>query len=172
MKSRDTPSQISLHVSSPPGADDTAVVIENCGSVNMKRLRYLLIFATIALISSTGCSNNQIAVTVGLGETFTIGVGQSARITGEDMTITFNEVIGDSRCPQNVTCIWEGVASSNVTIMYRGKNYSIVLDQPGLTEQAEDTFMNYTLTYSLNPYPREGEEISTNEYLLTLTLTK
>jgi len=136
----------------------------------MARLRYLLILFTIVLISLTGCSKNHFAV--GLGEVFTIGVGDSARIAGEDMTITFNEVIGDSRCPQNVTCVWEGVASSNITIAYQGKNYTIVLNQPGLTEQAEDNFMNYTLTHSLNPYPREGEEISPNDYRLTLTITK
>lgn len=122
--------------------------------------------------SSLGVSPIQTDVTVGLGEVFTIGVGQSAWIAGEDMTVIFNEVISDSRCPQNVTCIWEGVASSDVTIMYRGENYSVVLSQPGLTEQAEDNFIDYILTYSLNPYPREGEEISPNDYRLTLTLTK
>jgi len=82
----------------------------------------LLLFAVIAIFPSIGCSNNQVAVKVGLGEAFTIGVGESARIAGEDMTITF--------------------------------------------------FNDYTLTYSLNPYPREGEEISPNDYRLTLTLTK
>jgi len=138
----------------------------------LNKIWYILIFATITLFSSTGCSSNQVAVTVGLGETFTIDVGQSARIAGEEMTMTFNEVIGDSRCPQNVTCVWEGVASSNITIVYRGVNHSILLNQPGLTEQAEDTFINYNLTYSLNPYPREGEEISPNDYRLTLTLTR
>ena len=138
----------------------------------MARLRYLLIFTAIVLITFTGCADNKVAVTAGLGEIFTIGVGQSARITGEDMIVTFNGVNDDSRCPQNVTCVWEGVASSNVTITHKGVNYSIVLNQPGLTEQAEDTFINYMLTYSLNPYPREGEEISPNEYRLTLTLTK
>jgi hypothetical protein len=143
----------------------------------MKKTWFLIvglvaIIAAIILISLIGCSNNQIAVTVGLGEAFTIGVGQSARIAGEDLTVTLNEVIGDSRCPQNVTCIWEGVASSDITIIDRGVNHSIVLNQPGLTEQAEDTFIDYTLTYSLNPYPREGEEISPNDYRLTLTFTK
>lgn len=138
----------------------------------MTRLLYLLIFATIALISFTACSNNQVAVTVGLDEVFTIGVGQSARIAKEDMTVTFNEVIGDSRCPQNVTCVWEGVASSNVTIVYHGSDYTVVLNNPGLTEQAKENFIDYTITYSLNPYPREGEEISPNDYRLTLTFTK
>ncbi len=138
----------------------------------MVRLRHLLILAAIVLISLIGCSKSQVAVTAGLGQVFTIGVGQSARIAGEDMTVTFNEVIGDSRCPQNVTCVWEGVASSDITITHQGAGYSIVLNQPGLIDQAEDTFINYTLTYSLNPYPREGEEISPNEYRLTLTIKK
>ncbi|MBN1455808.1 MAG: hypothetical protein JW945_06135 [Methanomicrobia archaeon] len=126
----------------------------------------------ILLISVTGCVRNQGDVTVGLGEVFTIGVGQSARITGEDMVITFEEVIGDSRCPQNVVCVWEGVASSHVRITHQGTSYSLVLNQPGLTEQAQEHFINYTLTFSLHPYPRAGEEISPGEYRLTLTVTK
>ena len=138
----------------------------------MKRLLHLLILAAIALISVTGCSKGQVAVTAGLGEVFTIGIGQSAQIAGEDMAITFNEVIGDSRCPQNVTCVWEGVASSHVTITHQGRDYSIVLNSPGLTEQAKEAFINYTLIYSLNPYPREGEQISPKDYRLTLNVTK
>jgi hypothetical protein len=138
----------------------------------MARLRYSLICIPMVLIALAGCSNNQVAVTVGLGEVFTIGVGQSARITGEDMTMIFNGVIGDSRCPQNVICVWEGVASSNITIAHQSRDYTIVLNQPGLTEQAEDNFIDYKITYSLNPYPGEGEEISPKDYRITMTLTK
>lgn len=86
--------------------------------------------------------------------------------------ITFNEVIGDSRCPQNVNCIWEGVASSRVTIIRQGANYSMALNQPGSTDQAKQAFIDYTLTHSLNPYPIAGEEISPEDYRLTLTVTK
>jgi len=135
------------------------------------KFRYLLVLVTIALIPMTGCSNKQIAVTAGVGEVFTIGISQSARITGEDMTIKFDEVIGDSRCSQNVTCVWQGVASSRITINYQGTDYSIVLNMPGLTDKAEETFAHYTLTYNLSPYPREGEKISPKEYRLTLTVT-
>ena len=138
----------------------------------MVRLGYSLISIAMVLVALTGCSGNKVAVTAGLGERFTIGVGQSAQITGEDMIVTFNGVIGDSRCPQNVTCVWEGVASSNITIVYQDREYTVVLNSPGLTEQATENFIDYTLTYSLNPYPREGEEISPNDYRLTLTLIK
>ena len=139
-------------------------------NLNIK-FRYLLVLVTIALIPMAGCSNKKITVTAGVGEVFTIGINQSAQITGEDMTIKFDEVIGDSRCPQNVTCVWQGVASSRITINYQGTDYSIVLNMPGLTDKAEETFAHYTLTYNLNPYPREGEKISPKEYRLTLTVT-
>ena len=135
------------------------------------KFSHLLILVTIALVPMTGCSNKQIAVTAGVGEVFTIGINQSARITGEDLTIKFNEVIGDSRCPQNVTCVWQGMASSRITISYQSTDYSIVLNMPGLTDKAEENFAHYTLTYNLNPYPREGVKISPKEYRLTLIVT-
>ena len=53
----------------------------------MVRLRYSLILIAMVLIALTGCSGNKVAVMAGLGEVFTIGVGQSAQITGEDMTV-------------------------------------------------------------------------------------
>ncbi len=137
----------------------------------MAGFRSLLILAAVVIITLPGCSKNQVAVNAGPGEKFTIGIDSSARVTGEDMIITFNEVIGDSRCPENVTCIWQGVASSRVTINYQDTDYTMVLNSPGLTEQAEETFADYTLTYSLAPYPRAGEEISPKDYRLTLTVT-
>ena len=94
------------------------------------KLKHLLVFTAIVFIFLTGCSKNQVAVTINPGENFTIGVGQSARITGEDMIVKFVEVIGDSRCPQNVNCVWEGVASSHVTITHKDVSYQIVLNQP------------------------------------------
>jgi hypothetical protein len=138
----------------------------------INKILYLFVLVIIALLSLAGCSKNRSAVTAKVGEVFTIGISQRAQITGEDMTIKFDEVIGDSRCPQNVTCVWEGVASSHVTISFQEKDYALVLNQPGNTEQAKETFFHYTLTYSLNPYPREGEEIPLQKYLLTLVISK
>jgi hypothetical protein len=129
----------------------------------------LLLISTLLLF---GCSKNSIGVTAKPGENFTTSAGQTAQISGEDMTMTFNEVIGDSRAPQNVNTIWEGVANIRITMVYQGVSYSIVLPQVGRTEQAKDTFISYTLTYSLNPYPREGEQISPKDYRLTMIVTK
>ena len=137
----------------------------------MIRLRHLAALAAIVLVTLTGCSNSP-AVTAGVGEPFTIGVGQSAQIAAESMVVKFNEVIDDSRCPQGVTCIWEGQASSRVTITYQGKDYPMVLTLLGSADQTKEPFVQYTLIYGLSPYPVQGKKISPMDYRLSLTVTK
>ncbi len=125
-----------------------------------------------ALLWSAGCSINAAALTTKPGEVFTIGVGQTARIAGEDMTVTFNEVVSDSRAPSNVQAIWAGQADSRVTITYQGSTSTVILRESGAVEQGQDTFAGYTLTYSLNPYPVAGKETAQKDYRLTLTVKK
>lgn len=125
-----------------------------------------------ALLWTAGCSINAAALTAKPGEVFTIGVGQTAQISGEDMAITFNEVVSDSRAPSNVNTIWAGQADSRVTIKYRGSTSTMVLRQSGASEQGQDAFAGYTLTYSLNPTPVAGKDTPQKDYRLTLTVKK
>lgn len=41
-----------------------------------------------------------------IGESFTLGVGQSAQVS--DLTLTLLEIVEDGRCPKNVDCVWSG----------------------------------------------------------------
>jgi hypothetical protein len=136
----------------------------------MKRWFLAIVFSLILLVPAAGCNNGPLSV--GTGEIFTLAQGDIAKISGEALSLTFDSVIGDSRCPQNVTCVWEGVASCEITIDYQGNKYSLAINQPGLSDQAQTTFFEYTLTYSLNPYPREGEQIQNKDYRLTMTVSK
>jgi hypothetical protein len=43
-----------------------------------------------------------------LEETFWLDKGETAHIKGEDLSLTFKDVLNDSRCPPNVHCIWAG----------------------------------------------------------------
>jgi hypothetical protein len=47
-------------------------------------------------------------ITPALSEKFELPVGGSARIASTDLTVVFEEVESDSRCPTGVTCVWEG----------------------------------------------------------------
>lgn len=138
--------------------------------MNIKSI-YILVFLLIFIMFLFGCSAEE-AITAEPGRKFTIGVGQSAKVAAEDFTITFNEITGDSRCPRNVTCIWAGEVSAGITVNYQGKENPIILVEPGLTDKAEYEFSGYTFVYHIDPYPMAGEEISPDEYRLTMTITK
>jgi len=47
---------------------------------------------------------------VRLGESFDLKVGETARLEGDSLILTFNAVRSDSRCPVDVTCIQAGEA--------------------------------------------------------------
>jgi len=72
-----------------------------------KNCLYLSIILAIVL-SVSGCADTSNRVEVSLGQEFSLSVKQRAFIKGENLEIKFEEVIEDSRCPWEVTCVWEG----------------------------------------------------------------
>ena len=45
-----------------------------------------------------------------LGTTFNVRFGEQATISSEGLTLKFDQLLGDSRCPVDVVCIWMGQA--------------------------------------------------------------
>lgn len=138
----------------------------------MKRIAPGLICLLLFLPLLAGCTSAPGGFEVGLGEEFLLPIGQEARITGENLRISFEDVIEDSRCPLNVTCIWEGRASSIVQFTYDSITYRVVLNEPGLTDQAMDMFLGYVIDYHLTPYPGEAADIAKEDYRLQLAIRK
>ena len=126
-----------------------------------------------ALITTTACAPEAGAKTVGLGESFSLAIGQSASIDGEDLAIKFIHVVADSRCPSDVVCIWQGEVACLVEVTYSGTGQQMVLTYPGLTQEpSESQFGSYQFTFSVEPYPEAGKEIGKSEYRLNLLITK
>ena len=91
-------------------------------------------------------------------------MGQGALTAGENLEIRFEEVVEDSRCAKNVNCIWEGRVSCIVEIIDSNSSYRMVLTKPGLTDQyARETYKEYQLTFSVDPYPEADREIAADE---------
>jgi len=61
------------------------------------------------------------ARTVALGQDFPVDVGESVTIAGEGLTVTYVEVMADSRCPPDVQCIWAGNATIAVALAKAGE---------------------------------------------------
>ena len=108
-----------------------------------------------------------------LDEEFILYAGESVAIAGEDLRMKFVEVSEDSRCPKDVTCIWEGRVTAVVEISMDGSSQQLELSQPGLTDApARKTHQGYELACRVEPYPEKAEgEIAADEYRLVLIVS-
>ncbi len=138
----------------------------------MRKYRlYLLASLAIVLLLSS-CIGSVDEDKARLGEEFSLPIGQSVVITGEDLRIKFVEVSEDSRCAKDVTCIWAGRVIVVVEILTDGSPQQVMLTQPGLTDNpAKEIYMGYEFTYKVEPYPEKAEvEITSDEYRLLIVV--
>lgn len=133
---------------------------------------YLLALVALVLLLP-GCTGGAGEVKAPLGQEFSLAMGQTAVITGENLKIKFEEVVEDSRCPRNVTCIWTGRVSCIVQLTDNDSPYQMVLTEPGLTDQySKEQYKEYQLSFHVMPYPEAGKKISRDEYRLQLIVNK
>jgi hypothetical protein len=127
--------------------------------------------AILVLVPLSGCTKPAVDE-VSLDKEFTLSVGQSVSVKGEDLTITFVEVVSDSRCPTGATCIWAGEASSLIEITDAASTYRKVLTEPGSSSPTKADFTGYEVMFNLLPYPVLGKETKAKDYLLKLIVSK
>lgn len=149
--------------------------------------RSLFAFAFIALAACDGTSPSAPAVegaidpvaarvtssnTADLGVPFTLAPGQSVVINGEALTVEFQAVTSDSRCPTGVQCIWAGNATVAVVLSKDGKAAGFELNTT--VEPRSANYLNYNIELlELNPYPSsKGGPISPSQYRATFVVTK
>ena len=131
----------------------------------------VLLVATFA--ANAACAPIIDVNTFSLGDSFSLAVGQSASVDGEDLVIKFIDVIADSRCPSGVECIWQGEVACLVEITHSGTGQQKVLTHRGLTQElSKAEFGSYQLIYSVEPYPEAGKAIKKSAYRLNLLVTK
>ena len=128
---------------------------------------------TVLMLPLAACGNTPTQVYADLGEEFSLSIGQTAAINGQDLQITFEDVIEDSRCPSDVTCIWAGRVSCIIKLVEGSSQYRMVLTEPGLTDQyTSETYREYQLAFQVRPYPEAGQSIRRDEYRLQLIVRK
>jgi hypothetical protein len=136
----------------------------------VRKFIILILPVILALVSVSGCGTSKI--TAAPGEQFTLAIGQTVSITGENLTVRFTEVISDSRCPQGVTCIWAGEASAVVNITDSESTSGKVLIQSGGSGNSQADYKAYRITFDIQPYPQAGKKTEKRDYRLLLTISK
>ena len=139
----------------------------------MKRVFYLteILAVMILLLTATlSCSSGNL--TASLGNEFTLPVGGTAIISGENLSLKFVEVTGDSRCAKGNECVWAGEAKCQMLITYSGSSSDVVFTQQGGGVTVQDFLTQYKASFTVEPYPVAGKTIDKSDYKLVMTVTK
>jgi hypothetical protein len=106
----------------------------------------------------------KIAIKLNKGETLKL----------HDVTLTFTEVIEDSRCPKYTNCIWAGRAIVQIEVLdEKGikQDKTIVLGETKGDESADKTLFRkdgYSIeVIGLHPYPEEGSALTPYRLLIS-----
>lgn len=143
--------------------------------MNTLSLAVFMAGATMA-VATGGCSDAA-PTEPAAGADFKLKVGQSATLAAEaggSFTVTFAEVVGDSRCPTGVQCVWAGEVKIAVDFAQGGQGPTraeLTLGQdPAKARAALD---GHTLVLlAVAPHPKAGVKIPPTQYEATLRVEK
>jgi hypothetical protein len=129
--------------------------------------------ASIVLLSLVGCTGGREASPDAIDsasgdQDATLAIGESRQLPG-GLTLTLKAVSDDSRCPQDVTCVWAGSVAAGLQLGTSGGDTAVTLNS-GLAPQAA-TFGGWRVTLGpVNPAPTSGQPIPPDAYRVTLQL--
>lgn len=128
--------------------------------------------ALVALAASTqGCTAGQDPADTSPPDapvTVELAAQETRSVPGTTLTLTFDRVVSDSRCPVTVTCVWEGNAEVEIgTALDAGPTVAFRLST-ALDPRSFD-FGDYRVTLvDVAPVPQEPGPIEPEEYRVTL----
>jgi len=133
-------------------------------------MRWLL--GLMCLLCVTAC-DSPTGPSVGIDERFTLSPGESARVASADVTLTFVDVQGDSRCPADAICIQGGDAVVRVRAAGGSRTETLEL-HTGDSSRASAQYQGYRVTLAeLQPYPFSSRPpISDGDYRATLVVSR
>lgn len=103
-------------------------------------------------------------------QTVELAVGEEASVPGTVVRVAFLGVEEDSRCPVDVTCVWEGDAAVRLGLTAgSGPTHLHVLHTALEPEAVDFNGLRVTLV-EVAPEPREGEPVPVDDYVVTLRL--
>ena len=133
--------------------------------------KFILVLAVLSL-SVFSCSKKKIFQ---LDTPISLAMGEAASCSNceEKMSISFTNIMEDSRCPTGTSCVWEGKAVIRLGVNM-GKAQTIELMVKGNAKQGNTKSYNgYDFTFqSLTPYPKYGEEIKPEDIRFTVLVQK
>lgn len=134
-------------------------------------MRLLAPLAALALIACNGTKPLDPSVEVPLGESFSLQIGQTARVSNSDLRIRFERVAEDSRCPTDVQCVWAGNARVVLVVALGGDRQEVEMNT-GVDPRTVEVDGHSLTLEDLRPLPSTGQSIPREGYTATLVVTE
>src|SRR5207245_10270908 len=102
---------------------------------------------------------------------FQLKVNQTSSLESDDIKIKLLNVTADSRCPSDVTCVWQGEVKISVNVIKNNQD----LGDFSLTSRAGQNlginFDGHSIqVVKVESYPSSGKKISTSDYMVTFAV--
>jgi hypothetical protein len=134
----------------------------------MKSAIFSLMLALSAFVGPCGRDQRSVA----LNQEFTIKAGETISLAGTRLTIDFIEVAEDSRCPENVKCVWAGNGKVVLLASLRGRTPGKV-NLNTMLDPKESMYGDFDIKLlKLDPYPKQGSNIRKGDYGATLVVKR
>jgi hypothetical protein len=118
------------------------------------------------------------AAPVEIGQPFDLKVNQTAYLQSAELVVKFVNVTEDSRCPSDVTCIWEGQVSvlvdlTNASDSKSFGNFTLTIRGGAADNSSAKSVNGYLLRLAdVQPYPVSTQKISPSDYTAKFVLLK
>ena len=131
-------------------------------------MKFFLCILSLILCSTAAAQEEPVAKIYNAG----IGIGQEFNLGNRQ--VLFKDVLSDSRCPREVTCIWAGNATVLLQIYSGGElveEKEVVVPASG----SSSLFMTGELSVeaiALLPYPEANSNTKNRDYFIKLRVTQ
>jgi hypothetical protein len=124
----------------------------------------------VVLLGAVACDESPTGPTVPLNREFELAPGSAAQIDDASLSVRFNGVSGDSRCPADALCIQGGDAIVRITATGNGGSRDYELHTGDMAPvRHEDVTIALV---QLMPYPFSSRTIAPEDYRATLRVTR
>ena len=111
-------------------------------------------------------------LTIGQGDTINLGYRHLYYDMEKDFRMQIDSISNDSRCPNDLTCIWEGNVEVHLHLMYNGNNESKFTLNLNPVFQADTIIGNlYFRLLSVEPDLESGKTIAQSDYMITILVS-
>ena len=106
------------------------------------------------------------------GQHFPLNVGASLQIGDNELTIGFDGILSDGRCPMEAYCFWEGDAEANLWIQVAGEERQDFVLHTASVFPGSIELGGYTVSLlHVSPYPTISVPIDPDTYIVTLVVS-